>query len=629
MSSLREKYEKSRKLGYSPRKSTSIYPSMYDLDEKRAEDSSSRNKSAIYNNVNISNFAADDLRYVAKPVYSSLSEKYDNFTRSKVDSDKENRYSIEDYGTKRTSPYKSRVSTSFSTGIRQNDKFGTSRSVGRSSEPFRYSGATSTFSKPIPGTYDTRNGGENYKSSYQRTKSLPMSSPIKSIRKSTAITQPSSLYKVLNSTPNSGRKKIINQFQSTARQNGTSKISKPQRTQNGGLFSKLRGYLQNFSLDHLESDDSNVNLLKDSARDLLNINVQEKRGDKRVSFEEASSVNEPRPKWEDIELDNDIIDDTISNTKVLKSLLEDKKRVELEQELRYLNDSIKIEKKRNETLIKQNEDSLGVLHREYQSKIDELNDTIARLAKESDSKIHKEDLSREYERLLVQQKESAKHIETLEKIIEELKAELQERNEELKLVKMEFKLRNALKSISLRIENEIHKLQLNRKDIQQQIEKIEHDYRNCRKLAVGPLPPLSSKCKINSDKISEGIGRAVTAIRESNNEGIPPSTEVKQFYDGLQTYLENIKSRNRSKLEQIELQLSVSGPPDFHPLQSSRLYQKAYSALLKIRIANELEKEALKIKEYLEDAQAIAGFDKTVAVKYYSKLKFEISSSSF
>lgn len=619
MSSLREKYEKSKKLGYVPRDIPSIYPALGTSSDRYLSDF--KDKQTFHNNVNIDRFTYPATE---KPLYTSRFPEYGSYLSSRhllqkereFEREKENSYLPGTFLAPQEFQNASSYKSSLAKSLIPNRRFD-SKSSNFYDSDMRNVGVSSNM---------------NYANREVRRSHLNKTmSPIKTLRNSnSSLRQPSGLYKVLDSTPS--RSRTITDNGNFRKSNGIYKNREPSRRSQTGLLSKLRSYLNTFSIDKVESDNSSVNILKDSARKVLNINSvdgDEKRYEKRVTFQDpvpSASVSSSRSL--DRLLENDEIDDTILNTRALSAMLEEKRKVEVEQELRDLKQALIDEGDKRARLIREHEVSTKQIQRQYQATIVELEDRILKLMRENESKIDKKELSKEYESLLVQQQESNRRIQNLELSNEELRQQLQQRSQELKMARYENQFKSELKSVMEKYESKENELILNGRNIQHQIERCESEFSKLD-WSVRARHELSSEVAINSEKISESIGRALSGLRESNTEGLAPSAEFEQVYSTINSLLTTAIPKNKKRVEDLDLKIATLDSKRRSHDGLARLYQRKYLVLNKLRVLNQIEQEAAQLGEYLEDSQVIGHFEKDVVSGFYSKFKLELRNTCF
>lgn len=273
-------------------------------------------------------------------------------------------------------------------------------------------------------------------------------SPIKSISQlpfTPSRLQPTKLYKTLHeSTPVS--RGILRTTKNRRYEGKNRKV--PSLSNNKGIFNRLRSFLVKFSLSNHEHDQSDLQMLRKSAKNVLNIeDATETKTNKRVCFENEEQRKSLR-HWTTDE-PRDFVDEAIS---LRRQQYESEK---LNSQISMLQDQIKHEKEKNERIRNQYQGKIRLLEQSYQAHTEEQNSQILTLQKQANlhiSELEKsklEDLENElfkkHEKFLVKQKE--KELELLEEKVRLENLEHDLNLERIKLEKDFAKLKKDRKAI--------------------------------------------------------------------------------------------------------------------------------------------------------------------------------------
>lgn len=319
--------------------------------------------------------------------------------------------------------------------------------------------------------------------------------------------QPTKLYKLFNdSTPVNKGILITNR---NRRHDGKNrKVAALEDSK--GIFSRLRSFLVKFSLSSHEDDQTDLNLLRKSAKNVLNVDESpENKGNKRVWFEKDDH-KEIKRRDISFEEPRDLVDE---------ATIQKRRHYESEQtsnRFEELRDIIKREKDNNERLRSKYDDRIKSLKIEFDKCTEELNQQIlvlqnrARLHVDELEKTKLEQLERElfkeHEKFLVKQKEQEQELSKEKRRLQTLEYELNSK-------------RNKL-------ENDLATLKKDRKEIMQQ--KLE----------------ISLKRK-NLDELNER-NLQLTNNRKTNNFG-PNDVVVTRLGLNQERYKQERKLLNEEK----------------------------------------------------------------------------------
>ncbi|KAK6198576.1 uncharacterized protein RJT21DRAFT_122151 [Scheffersomyces amazonensis] len=459
-----------------------------------------------------------------------------------------------------------------------------------------------------------------------------LASPIRSLR--TPLT-PSrikvpKLYKVLNEPS-----EVRNQFYpiSSGPVLHNSKISKSRKDienqHQDGIFSRLRGYLNKLNVvDH--HSDNHLNLLRQSTKERLypnGVGVD----NKRVTFEEPKSYKYQRNDSK-IDLDNDIVDDTIQNTKELDYLLKQQRKVELNGEIRRLNERLKFEQ---EKFTKENENfekKINSLHNSYQEKIDHLNGRIEDYRREVEKHIDNDTIKQDFELLRIENHEKDRIISELRNEVEAAQRQLNEKDKEIQVLKYDNKLTMKLTDIKRKRQLIADSLAFETKQIQLKIDNVENQYLKLRLDSGTVLPSLIEENPTEYDKTKLGIDKGISTLKTLRGViNSPELDQIDSFINSLQTYLTNSKSKNEQKLHTIDQKLSHVNIDNSSVITIAKLIRRKFIILTKLKSLINLSTNANILGEHYDDIRCLQSFDATPHIdlyEIYTKIKFDLNSSN-
>lgn len=205
--------------------------------------------------------------------------------------------------------------------------------------------------------------------------------------------------------------------------------------ENPGIFSRLRSFLVKFSLSSHEHDQTDLNLLRKSAKNVLNVyESPELKGNKRVWFEKDDLKETKR---RDISFDEpkDLVEE---------ATIQRRQHYESEQtnhRLRELHEIIQRERDNSEQLKAKYDDKIRSLKSKFDRRTEELNEQILTLQKRAS--LHIDDLEKtkidqlerelfkEHEKFLVKQKEQKQELSKERQRLRTLEYELNSKRSEV------------------------------------------------------------------------------------------------------------------------------------------------------------------------------------------------------
>lgn len=244
--------------------------------------------------------------------------------------------------------------------------------------------------------------------------------------------QPTRLYKLFNeSTPVNKGILITNRNRRYDGKNRKASTLEDKK----GIFSRLRSFLVKFSLSRHEHDQTDLNLLRKSAKNVLNVRESpEVKGNKRVWFEKD---DQKEIKRRDISFDEpkDLVDE---------ATIRRRQHYESEQtrhEFNELQDIIQKERDNSERLKAKYDDKIKSLKSEFDHRTEELNEKILVLQRRASLHVDElektkldqleRELFREHEKFLVKQKEQEQELSKERQRLQTLRYELNSKRSEI------------------------------------------------------------------------------------------------------------------------------------------------------------------------------------------------------
>ncbi|CUM55986.1 uncharacterized protein AC631_05048 [Debaryomyces fabryi] len=244
--------------------------------------------------------------------------------------------------------------------------------------------------------------------------------------------QPTRLYKLFNeSTPVNKGILITNRNRRYDGKNRKASTLEDKK----GIFSRLRSFLVKFSLSSHEHDQTDLNLLRKSAKNVLNVRESpEVKGNKRVWFEKD---DQKEIKRRDISFDEpkDLVDE---------ATIRRRQHYESEQtrhEFNDLQDIIQKERDNSERLKAKYDDKIKSLKSEFDHRTEELNEKILVLQRRASLHVDElektkldqleRELFREHEKFLVKQKEQEQELSKERQRLQTLRYELNSKRSEI------------------------------------------------------------------------------------------------------------------------------------------------------------------------------------------------------
>lgn len=475
LSSLEEKYNKSRKLGYVPRRGDTLYPSFGENRPRKIMNTQS-----------------------LKDVHlGSLTRENDRLLKGK--------YFLE------------------------NERRG---KVGQEKE----------YVNPI------RNPIKEYKNNVHenRTKLHNIyDSPIKSLPIPTFTPtriKPHSIYKTLDTPTSSGS---ISRYSKKK-----NKVHKPNKdtSKDSSLFSKLRNYLNNFSLTNIESSDSNLQDLRLSAKKFLDL-PESKKIEKKVSFEDNTLYRE-KNNYKNSPKMHKNMDSFESNADEVDEIIKEYRRsdVEVAHKLR---------------------DQLDDLNKKYKDEVISLNEVIHNLKVEYNNAIEEgkvkekmleEQYDKSYKNIIAKHEEKQKELEATKKEIErerlilnKKEIEIENKLEEMNSLSLNKMIKRNLDLNKQFYQNEYSDLLQHRLSTRLKIEQNIGDYnRVCKKLKItlplGTARNPNSKYNIIIEKFKE-YSRLLELPEFYKSLDL---SEIEDLFNKLKQSLLTSSFRKRLKLEKLE-----------------------------------------------------------------------------
>lgn len=316
-------------------------------------------------------------------------------------------------------------------------------------------------------------------------------SPIKRVRFTPSRIRPAQIYKVLNSEASAPTARSIlygSRYNSKSSRNSVSVLNPQKR----GLFNRLRKFLTNLTVNGGSTGSSDFELLSNSAKDLLHINLPAKRvnfNDEVMPREkERVSTSTPlrtpiRREEHDYAGDHDLVDETIR----LNSELQKKK--EIQQRVNVLLDKIEEEKLNFRSLTANYEHEISSLKAEYENKLRSMKSRILQLEKDADvrnkhleqAKIQeiRTEILKEHEAFLIRQRRKEEELEFKQQMLnseyERLKEEKSE-NENLRdaIDRKNQQLITSIKQRRSDLKHELfNKLESNKKEFEAEFQLLQ------------------------------------------------------------------------------------------------------------------------------------------------------------
>lgn len=456
-------------------------------------------------------------------------------------------------------------------------------------------------------------------------------SPIKSLNGSYSSKAPSSIYRVLDSSPKS------------AKTYSSNRISKPRQRE--GYFSKLRRFLGGLDIP------------------------MEPKEKKRVTFDTNETA---------YNLDDDEVDELVQKQKRIDHLNQSRRLNELENEVIDLQARLKHEKEKNNSL----RNDLKVLEKSYEDKLYALNSEISdikrqnRLQRSKDSELELEnsqlikknkEISRkmqelqeeiEYKLKRIEEQESSmkklhleqeqslkalqsklnhqsqqlyekeEYLQSQQTDLEYRAIELKEAEAAMKRSEIENSLRNKLNKIKESIE--LVKFDLSKENlrIRTMLDRNIKDYHRYN-LASLPLDAAST----SYDKILDNIESEIIYIRKTNDVRVLDEESIKnndELIKTLKAHLKTSKEKAESKIKDYDSALLREVPKfdntDILANSIYKIYAKKQKSLRKLEKINEVLTRLTVLEEYHEDSKVLRSMEKDGMDinQYYNSIKREI-----
>ncbi|EGW33768.1 uncharacterized protein SPAPADRAFT_64997 [Spathaspora passalidarum NRRL Y-27907] len=559
MSSLLDKYQRSRKLGYNPRNNgESLYPTLSDHNDKNPVTTSSFSKPDRYNDVrpdrayrDVSPIVRDrvPLRDPLKSWSSYNKEPAILSTRTTTTSER----FAKNYSE--TKPFRSQLNEErYSRKLTNDDLKSKYNSTYFDSRSSKY--GVDRVNQSIYASARARD--------YYTKRDTGLGSPIKSLNSPLDSTKrkSKSLYKVLGSTPI---------------RSGDYRITKTPRKKHNvqespGILSRLYKYFSKPG----ESDD--VKILKNSARNVLHIDPV---AEKKVAFHEPAESVRTRRQFE-FDSEKDVVDEAIRHSKELS--IEHQRFKALQQQYNRLEEELKHEISNNEKLVEQFIKDTDDLKIKYEQEKAQLQETIELLNAEIRTK---DDKAKE----IVQQLEYSEHEKyDLELRLDDLTKELDAQVEKNKIIRTEMELRERLKS---KLENDtiLHGIYKESAQIEEKIHKLIQEY-PAEEL---PVSLLESNAANKYQRTEENINNALTDLKEFTLSLADTDFEpYDKFYDKVENFLNNAKSKIWNLIDPIA---ESSG--------SRNYYEKMLSNLFCLKRLNTLSYKSAQVKNLINDCKIL------------------------
>lgn len=266
----------------------------------------------------------------------------------------------------------------------------------------------------------------------QENRSQYTDSPIKSLSVlpyTPSKLRPNKLYKIFNdTTPRNKGILIKNKDRKYNSKWGKGSALDRQK----GIFGRLRSFLTKFSLSNHEHDDTNLRLLRNSAKSVLNVKEQpEYREQKRVWFEQNESPLVQEPVFEVPSPSTNIVMSSNHQSELMKSQFDE------------LHEIIKRERLKNNSIREHYQKQIELLENASEKRMEELMKQISGLQGQVNlnadniekSKIDELEISliKEHEKFLINQKTQERQLEKERQRVQELERDLHIQKDKLEV----------------------------------------------------------------------------------------------------------------------------------------------------------------------------------------------------